>query len=241
MTAKLPALARAGVPLAAIVIAGLIALQLALPSEDPAAASALESVHRWWYMGRAAGFVAFGLLLASMLLGLGVSSRVFDGLLVRPWVFDMHQFVSILGLIAAAFHALILLPDPYARFTLVQLTVPFASPYRPLAVGLGGIALYGSIVVAVSVWAKCWLGQRGWRAVHYAAFALFAAALVHGVTAGADSHEGWAQLVYLAAGLSAMFFTFFRILAARSQARRNPASPARAVPPRPVEGLPHAR
>jgi sulfoxide reductase heme-binding subunit YedZ len=196
---------------------GAIAVRLALPADAPPAADALRSVHRWWYMGRASGFVAYALLLASMLLGIGISSRVFDGVLVRPWVFEMHQFFSIFVLVAMAFHALILLPDPYAHFSLAELLVPFASPYRPLAVALGVIALYGSAAVTMSYYAKQWLGQKGWRTLHYVSFVLFAFALVHGATAGADASETWVQVSYLVSGLAVVFFTFFRILAARSR------------------------
>lgn len=208
----------------AVIVGGVLALQLSMPSSAPAAADQMYSVHTWWYMGRASGFMAFGLLLGSVLLGLGVSSRVFDGLLIRPWVYDMHQFLSVFVLLAMAFHALILVPDPYAHFTLIELLVPFASAYRPLAVGLGAIVLYGSIIVTLSIYAKGWIGQRGWRALHYASFALFGGALVHGIASGADSHETWAQLVYLAGGLAVLFFTFFRILAARHVARTRPAA-----------------
>jgi predicted ferric reductase len=220
----MPALVRLGLPAVAVVFAGAIALQLSLPADAPPATSAMTSVHKWWYLGRASGFVAFGLLLASVLLGLGISSRVFDGLLMRPWVFDMHQFLSIFVLVAMLFHALILLPDPYAHFSFVELMVPFASPYRPVAVGLGAIVLYGSVAVTLSSYAKQWIGQQGWRFVHYASFALFAGALAHGVLAGADSHEAWAQVAYLVGGLAVVFFTFFRILAARSIARPKPAA-----------------
>jgi predicted ferric reductase len=166
-------------------------------------------------MGRAGGFAAFALLTASMLLGLGISSRVFDGLLIRPWVYEMHQFVSLFSLLAMAFHVLVLLPDPYAQFSLVELLVPFASRYRPLAVGLGAIALYGSLIVTASFWAKRWLGQRGWRTLHYASFALFVLALVHGIAAGTDTGSAWAQVAYLASGLAVLCLTLYRILAVR--------------------------
>ena len=210
-----------------------IAFRLAPPAMD-----AFGSAHRWWYMGRAAGFVAYALMLASMLLGIGISSRVFDGVLVRPWVFDMHQFFSIFALVATAFHALILLPDPYAHFSIGELLVPFASPYRPIAVALGVIAFYGSVAVAVSYYAKQWIGQRGWRMLHYASFALFAAALVHGATAGADSGETWVQVLYLVSGLAVVFVTFFRILAARSQSRPKASVPKQPAAPAPAGGAP---
>jgi len=229
-----PAALRIAAPLAAILLGGFLALQLSLPAQDPPLASSMYSVHKWWYMGRASGFIAYGLLCASIVLGLGISSRVFDGLLMRAWVFDLHQFLSVFVLLAMAFHALIMLPDPYAQFTLADMLVPFASPYRPLAVGAGIIVFYGSIIVTLSFYRKQWIGQKGWRALHYASFALFAGALAHGVAAGADSGQAWAQLIYLATGIGVLFLTFFRILAERNHKRRRaPAAPHAAARERP--------
>ena len=50
-------------------------------------------------------------------------------------------------------------------------------------------------------------------------------ALIHGVTAGADSGSTAVQVWYLASGLAIVFFTFFRILAARSRPRPAPVTP----------------
>jgi len=201
-----------------------------------ARAPEFNSVHMYWYMGRASGVAAYGMLFASVVLGLAVSSRVFDGLLVRPWVFEMHQFLSVYVVLAMLFHALIMLPDPYAQFKIWELLLGFTSPYRPLAVGAGAIVLYGSAIVTLSFYIKGRLGQKAWRLIHYATFGLFVLALVHGVTAGTDSGERWAQLSYLSTGLAVLFFTFFRILAARSVARAEKPRPAPAVEAVPAAG-----
>ena len=209
-------------------LGGLVAVGLSMPKGLPDPTASMTSVHAYWYMGRASGFIAYGLLLASIALGLAVSSRVADGLLARPWVFDMHQFLSLFVLIVMMFHVLILLPDPYAQFKLQELMVPFASRYRPLAVGVGAIVLYGSVIVSASFYLKRAIGQKGWRALHYATFALFVGATAHGVFAGTDSREQWAQITYLSSGLLVLFLTFFRILASRramQQAKRPNAAP----------------
>ena len=214
-------------------LGGLIAVGLSMPKEVPDPTTSMTSVHAYWYMGRASGFIAYGLLFASIALGLAVSSRVADGLLARPWVFDMHQFLSLFVLVAMLFHALILLPDPYAQFKLEELLVPFATRYRPLAVGVGAIVLYGSVIVTASFYLKRLISQQGWRLLHYTTFVLFIGATVHGVFAGTDSREQWAQIAYLSSGLLVLFLTFFRILASRramQQAKRPVAPKETAVP-----------
>ncbi len=225
----------------AAVLGGLIAVGSSLPEQLPDRQSHLQSIHVYWYMGRASGFIAFGLLLASVVLGLGISSRVFDGLLVRPWVFEMHQFLSLYVLIAMVFHALIMLPDPYAQFKIWELLLPFASPYRPIAVSLGVVCVYGAVIVSGSYYVKGLIGHRVWRLLHHVSFLLFLMAMLHGIYAGTDSGEQWAQWMYLSSGLAVLFLAFFRILAARrierreKKAARNEEPPSTPVP-QAVEG-----
>jgi predicted ferric reductase len=219
-----------GWALAALAV-GALAFELSLPSRAPDVSSHMYSVHKYWYMGRSSGFAAYALLLCSVLLGVGVSSRVFDGWLVRPWVYDMHQFLSIAVLVVMAFHALIMLPDPYAQFRLTELLVPFTSQFKPVWVGLGAISLYGSVILTASFYVKKRIGQRGWRVLHYASFAFFVMAYVHGIKAGTDTGEAWAQVVYLVSGLTVAFFTFFRVLAVRSVKRKDRAAVAAAREP----------
>src|SRR3990172_5521421 len=126
----------------AICAAGIVAVGASTRADVTLPSSEMGSVHMWWYMGRAGGFVAYGLLFASVVLGVAISSRVFDGMLARPWVFEMHQYLSLFVLLAMLFHALILLPDPYIQFKLEELLLGFTSPYRPGAVGIGAVVLY---------------------------------------------------------------------------------------------------
>jgi predicted ferric reductase len=177
------------------------------------------SGHIWWYLGRSSGFVAFWLLFASVALGLAVSSRVFDGVLGRPWVFELHKFLSLFVLVVMTFHALIMLPDPYANFGLREVLVPFQSHYRNNAMAAGIITLYGSAFVSATFYMKPLISQKLWRAIHYLTFALFLGALGHGVWAGTDSGLVAVQYSYLGAGAAVLFLTFFRIFAARSASR----------------------
>lgn len=208
------------------------------------------TAHIYWYMGRSAGFVAYWLLFASVAMGLAVSSRVFDGMFARPWVFEVHKFLSIFVIIVMVFHALILLPDPYAGFTLAELLIPFKSHYRATAVGVGAIVLYGSIIMTASFYLKGFIGgQKGWRMLHYLTFALFIGAMAHGIWSGTDSGKSSVQISYLASGVAVLFLTFFRILASRAVGAKPKSRPAKAAggevarkpvtaPPAPAAGAP---
>ena len=216
----------------AVILAGVLAANLSVPEGIEAQLEPLDSAHMYWHLGRASGFVAYGLLLASLLLGLAVSSRMLDGLFTRPWVFDMHQFLSIFVLAVMLFHGLIMLPDPYAQFKAEEFLVPFASHYRPVPVGVGTIVLYGSVIVTATFYVKQHIGHRGWRAVHNVTFVLFLGAMLHGVMAGTDSQELWAQVAYLSSGLAVLFLTFYRLLASKKVARR--ATPVRKAAEEPL-------
>lgn len=174
------------------------------------------SIHIYWYVGRSAGFVAYWLLFISVVMGLAISSRVFDGVVKRPWVFEVHKFISLFIVSVAVFHAFIFLPDPYAGFSAKDLLVPMQSGYRPEAVAVGIITLYGAILISASFYMKALIGQKGWRMLHYTTFALFVGALVHGLLSGTDSERSVVQISYLVSGVLLLFFTFFRILVTRA-------------------------
>lgn len=187
-----------------------------------AAAGGSPWVHAWWYLGRSSGLTAFWLLFASVAMGLAVGSRVFDGMLARPWVFEVHKFLSIFVLLAMIFHALIMIPDPYAKFTFQQMLVPFQAHSRTNAIALGIVTLYASVFITATFYMKSVIGQNGWRIIHYATFAIFVMALAHGLWAGTDTKKAYVQYAYLAASAAVLFLTFFRILATRSASKRTP-------------------
>jgi predicted ferric reductase len=190
------------------------------------------SVHIYWYLGRSAGLIAYWLLFLSVALGIAVSSRVFDGVLNRGWVYDIHKFLSIFVLLAMLFHVLILLPDPWAKFTLVQMFVPFKSHYRPTPVAIGTLTLYGSILITASFYLKGFISQKGWRWLHYATFVLFLGALLHGLLSGTDSERPIVQYSYFASAVAVLFLVFFRVLVTRAAAGKPRAEKAA---PRPVQ------
>lgn len=168
--------------------------------------------HFFWEVSRASGIVAFGLLWLSTVLGLGITSRAGDALAPRPWVFETHKFTSLLALVFAAGHALALIPDPWTDFRLPDLVVPGLASYRPPAVALGVLGLYGTAVSAASFYVKRRLGHRAWRALHYLTFGAFAAALYHGAFAGTDSGLAWVRWMYIAAFWSVLCLSAYRFL-----------------------------
>jgi predicted ferric reductase len=167
--------------------------------------------HGFWYLSRAAGFTSYGLLTASMILGLLVHTRVAEPAVRRNASYDLHGFVSMAALAFVLFHVFILLGDAYFEFTPGQLLLPFASPYRTVAVTVGVLAAYLLVVINASFYVRRFIGYRIWRLLHYTSFMLFVAAAAHGVFAGTDSAEGWARAAYLTSAALVLTLLAYRL------------------------------
>jgi predicted ferric reductase len=212
--------------------AGALAAVVVLPSLLPGAAAALlgPEPKAYWYLSRSSGFVAFGLLWLSMVFGLIITNRMARVWPGGPTAFDLHRYVSLLGLGFALFHALILLGDGFIGYTLGDLAIPFAgAAYRPLRVGIGQLGFYVMVLVSLTFYIRKSIGRRAWRAIHWLSFLMFVMALVHGLGAGTDAATGWASSFYWATGSSVLFLTVYRVLV-----RRLAEAPARGA--RPVPG-----
>lgn len=170
-----------------------------------------------WYLARASGLVAFGLLTLSVWLGLAMSTKLATRFQKR--LFGWHQTLAWTGLSMLGLHAGALLFDPTLHFGLPSVLVPFASAWRPGAVAAGVIAAWLTLMLAVSFRLRRWIGPKGWRRLHYASFAAFFLALGHALTAGSDlKGVSGPVLAALAAG-PVVWLTFYRVLAPRSSQR----------------------
>lgn len=165
----------------------------------------------FWYLSRAAGFTAYLLLFASVALGIAIGTRFADRIAKRNTIFDLHRFTTILALAFTLFHVYILLFDGFFNFNVWQLSVPFLSPYRVWQTAVGVFAMYALALVVVSFYVRQFIGYRAWRAIHFVTFVMFAGAALHGITAGTDTVEPWAKLIYLATGAVTLALVIYRI------------------------------
>jgi DMSO/TMAO reductase YedYZ heme-binding membrane subunit len=149
-----------------------------------------------WYAARAGGLVAYLLLSASVVVGLLLSSRTKLSRWPRFALEDVHRFLGILACAFIVLHGGALLLDRFVPISLSQLLVPGTDSYRPLAVAFGIVAAELLAALAVANHYRRQLPHRVWRRLHYLNFAVWALALVHGLTAGTDAFTTWALLLY---------------------------------------------
>jgi sulfoxide reductase heme-binding subunit YedZ len=143
-----------------------------------------------WYFARSAGIVAYLLLSSSVLLGVLMAGRT-QLAWPRFAVEEVHRFLAILTGVFVALHGASLLLDTVVPIGLPQELVPFTSPYRPFAVGLGVTAMELIAAVGISNWLRPHLAHRTWRRLHYLTLPAWLLASLHGVLAGTDAGEPW--------------------------------------------------
>jgi sulfoxide reductase heme-binding subunit YedZ len=208
-----------------------------------------------WYLIRSLGLVSYLAFSVSLALGSAsavgaVSPRGIDRRLVRQLV---HRSAAVLGLITLLGHIGLAVLDTYVHTPLTAVLVPLTSPYQPLALGFGSLAMYAFVLAAVTGWARrataSLLPERSWRWLHASAYVGWALCLTHGLTAGPDAGHRWAQLTYFLGVLVVALGLGVRLLAVPRRPlqrmpdgtfRRNAHSlaartlPARAVSTRPM-------
>ena len=167
----------------------------------------------FWYLSRASGFASYALIWLSMAFGLLITNRLARLWPGGPTAFDLHQYISLLGLGFVVFHVLILLGDRYLDYSLATLFVPFNSePYRSFWVGLGQTGFYLSIRVSVTFYIRRAITLRAFRVIHCLSFAAFLLVLAHAIWSGTDSAVSWVVLAYYISGASLVFLTIYRVL-----------------------------
>ena len=153
-------------------------------------------------LSRALGVTALLALTLSALFGLLVSTRLCAHWVSPRGAVDVHRWLSSAALGLTALHALVLLLDGTVHFDLLDALVPFLSSWKPLAVGLGVLAAWGAATVHASDSWRDRIGGRAWRKLHYLSFAVFVAAILHGLLAGSAEGPAWVRLLYAACAIS---------------------------------------
>lgn len=181
-----------------------------------------------WMLSRVSGIVAFVLLSGSVIFGLLMSTKAADGVLSRPFVYTIHQFLSVLTLTFLGIHGGSLLFDGFLHFGPADVLIPFATAYRPFWVGLGIISAWATAIVTASFWMRGRIGQKAWRKLHYASFGAYVLSLVHGVTAGTDTALPLVTWTYIISFALVAALLAYRI-GLRNQPARKPSCAAPAA------------
>jgi methionine sulfoxide reductase heme-binding subunit len=178
-----------------------------------------------WYLNRATGVVL--LVLMTLVVVLGVLVRRHGRLpgLPRFGVAGLHRNVALLSALLLVAHVATAVVDSYVDVGPLDALVPFLAGYRPVAVGLGTLAVDLLVLVLATSLLRGRVPLPLWRAVHLTAYLMWPIAFVHGLTAGTDLGSGW----LLALALGCAVVTAGAAVAAVHDRRSLGAAPERAA------------
>ncbi|HEX4215212.1 MAG TPA: ferric reductase-like transmembrane domain-containing protein [Candidatus Dormibacteraeota bacterium] len=144
-----------------------------------------------WYTIRGAGAVSLVLLTAILCLGIVSALRWSSPAWPRFLTVGLHRNLALLALVVLALHIVLAVVDPYTALGWRAAVIPFAVGYRRLWLGLGSVALYLIVTLVVTSLLRQVIGLRLWRFVHWAAYACWPVAMIHGMGTGSDFGLTW--------------------------------------------------
>jgi len=183
-----------------------------------------------WYVIRAAGFVAAGLLFLLMISGIGMVTgytyRFFQP--AKAWI--VHRALALALAASVAIHVTFLLFDHYVPFNIFQVLIPFVSSYKrskllgipvgSLSVALGILALYAITIVVLS--SLKWIDTKKgvWKKLHYLNYFIVFAVFFHALYTGADLTYGVFRKFWILMGVVLFIAILSRLWRAGTIRRR---------------------
>lgn len=185
-----------------------------------AAAGPAHASKLLWYLTRGSGLVCLVLLTASVVLGITTTVRVSGPRWPRFLIAALHKNVSLFVMVVLVFHIAVAVLDSYAPLGWLDAVIPLKSSYRPVWLGLGALSLDLLLAVIVTSLLRTRLGHRRWRAVHWASYASWVSAVVHGLGTGSDTKTPWVLVLTSACVISVIAALGVRLVAGWPAHRR---------------------
>jgi methionine sulfoxide reductase heme-binding subunit len=179
-----------------------------------------------WYVTRGAGIASLVMLTGVVVLGIVTSVRWQRPGWPRFLSAELHRSVSLVTLIFLGIHVVVAVIDPYTSLGWASALVPFSSPYRWFWLGLGGVGMYLIAAIVATSLLRPYIGRRTWRLVHWATYAAWPIALVHGMGTGTDTGAPWMWLIDAGCVAAVLAAVAWRVSAAdAAQIERDSALP----------------
>ena len=200
-----------------------------------------------WYLMRASGFVAFGLLTLTLALGVANLAHFERGRWTRAVAALVHRNAALLAAVFLAIHVATAVSDIYVSIPLLATVIPGLSGYDPLWVGIGALSVDVMAAVTITSLLRHRLGRRTWKAVHWLAYLAWPTALVHSIGAGTrngvDTGHQWSTAIYGLAGLLVALALAVRLalrlgVLQRAPAHSGPGAARRPMPIGPADATP---
>lgn len=180
-----------------------------------------------WFISRGSGLVLLVLFTAVVVLGAATRLGWAPPRWPRFVAAELHRSLALFAVALLGLHVVTAIADPYVSIGWAATAIPFLSPYRTAAIGLGTLAvdLGGAVLLTSLVRHK--LGLRAWRAVHWLAYLAWPAAFGHALSAGGDLRTGWVAAVIWGSAAATAAAAAARLAAAVSARTRSAPRPRR--------------
>lgn len=165
----------------------------------------------FWYLSRASGVIAYALFWLAVVFGLLLSTRLGKHFNAAR-VFALHQYLSLIAVGFAAFHAGILLADNYLNLHIWQILVPFGFQTDRVGVALGQLGFWLLFICVFSFYIKKYIGQSVWRWLHFLTFTAYMLISIHVFMVGSDSRALPLLLFYAGSQTLVFLLTSYRLL-----------------------------
>jgi hypothetical protein len=166
-----------------------------------------------WFATRATGIMALVLLTGTVMLGILTSVRYASPAWPRFVTVSLHRNLSLLTITFTGLHVLTTVTDPFASIGPLSAVLPFTSGYRRIWLGLGAVAFDLLLAVLVTSLLRTRISPRVWRLVHWAGYACWPVALVHGLGTGTDGATRWVLAITAACALGVVAAGGWRLTA----------------------------
>ena len=166
----------------------------------------------FWYLSRASGVIAYTLFWLAVVFGLLLSTLLGKHFNMAR-VFALHQYLSLIAVGFAAFHAGILLADNFLNLNLWQILLPFGFQTERVGVALGQLGFWLLFICAFSFYIKKYIGQSVWRWLHFLTFMAYMFISIHVFMVGSDSRALPLLLFYAASQTTVFVLMTYRLVA----------------------------
>lgn len=172
-----------------------------------------------------AGYLSYGLMGASMVWGLTLTTGFAQRYIKRATVYGGHMTLTISTIVFTLLHAVTYIFQVNEHFSLLNAFVPFAGEAE-VAVGIIGFELM--LAISMSLWIQKRMGYRRWHWLHLLAYPAFGLSLGHVFATSTEARSGGLitiGLVATAAVLVVLTVLRFLPLTSLAKSRLAPSQP----------------
>jgi sulfoxide reductase heme-binding subunit YedZ len=148
-----------------------------------------------WYATRGAGIVSLVLLTGVVVLGIASAMRWQTAAWPRFLTTGFHRNLALATLVFLALHIVTAVVDPFTALGWQAALIPFSSSYRRFWLGLGVVAIYLLLAIALTSLLRPLFGPRTWRLVHWLGYLMWPVAVIHGIGTGTDPRFAWMLVI----------------------------------------------